>query len=175
MWKVFSFLKVHLTPPIFWLTQIHMHLLFEILHKHFWIQLNPWFSIPWWNLEISTKTLPFCFNQLKHLFWRWWNLENCNTCVALFNMNHLIEQRYLNKIHLAEDKCKRAISSSGNLVLRWWNYHPHKFLSFLSCFSFANSSTLYLAFHFGWFIHVDHLQWSVPHRRLKYCKLLLKL
>jgi len=37
-------------------------MLFEILQrKHFWIWLNPQFSVPWQNLENSPKTPPFCF------------------------------------------------------------------------------------------------------------------
>ena len=52
--------KVHLTPKLFSLKRIY--LLFEIiLQKHFWIRLNPRFSVSRRNLENCTKTPPFCF------------------------------------------------------------------------------------------------------------------
>jgi len=53
----------------------------------------------------------------------------------------------LTKYILGKDKCKRAINTRGSLVFRWQNYHPKQSLSFHSCFSFAFSSTSYLAFH----------------------------
>ena len=120
-------------------------------------------SVIVWNVSFRLATRSFkntgpnntIFSRSKSMFWRSSSLENCDTYVALINMKHSTESktqtgfnRTLTKYILAKDKCKRAINTRGNLVFRWRNYHPKQSLSFLSCCSFACSSTSYLAFHF---------------------------
>ena len=96
----------------------------------------------------------------KPACWMSSRLENGNTYFAFINMKHfkkphkldIIEQPYLDKIHSRYRQLQTGYKHEWEtctfvFTCRCRIYHPKQSLSFLSCFSFAWSSTSYLVFH----------------------------
>ena len=90
--------------------------------------------------------LRFSIARSRRVFWRSSLPENCHTYFALMNIKH---SRKKTTTTVNGNSCKRAVNTRGhgNLVLRCRIYRPKQSLRFLSCFSFAYSSTSCLAIH----------------------------
>ena len=103
-------IKVHLTPNFF--AKKNLLLTWNTSAKNFLIRINPWFSVPQWNLKNSSKTPQFL---LHDRVWREWVLQllwRLPRKIAYLPSSHFLEDNaiHIRKVHRhAFHRCSRLL------------------------------------------------------------------